>query len=105
MSTLVRRARSLEFLMEHKSIYIGREELIVGERGSAPKGTPSYPELCCHSMDDLRILDTREKISYTVDDEARCIQREKVIPYWSGRSMRDRIFAEMSPDWKDCYEA
>ena len=105
VSVPVQRARALEFLMERKTIYIGPEELIVGERGPGPKGTPSYPELCCHSMEDLEILDTREKISYRVDEEARRVQRDDVIPYWRGRSMRDRIFAEMTPAWKDCYEA
>ena len=104
-SVPMQRARALEFLMDRRAIYIGPEELLVGERGPGPKGTPSYPELCCHSMEDLEILHGREKISYNVDDEARRVQREQVIPYWRGRSMRDRIFAEMTPEWKDCYEA
>ena len=93
LSIPVRRALSLAWLMERKTIYIGGEELIVGERGPAPKGTPTYPELCCHSMEDLEILHTRDKISYVVGDEARRIQAEEVIPYWRGGSMRDRIFA------------
>src|ERR1039458_7616281 len=105
LSIPVRRAWSLAYLMERKTIYIGNEELIVGERGPAPKGTPSYPELCCHSMQDLEILHTREKISYVVSDEARRIQAEEVIPYWQGGSMRDRIFREMTPEWKDAYTA
>src|SRR5215471_11436253 len=66
-STPVMRARALEYVMERKTIFIGDGELIVGERGPSPKGTPSYPELCCHTMEDLKILDTREKISYRVD--------------------------------------
>src|ERR1043165_3389170 len=65
----VQRARALAYLMEHKKIYIGRDDLIVGARGPAPKGTPAFPELCCHSVEDLDILDTREKISYRVDAE------------------------------------
>src|ERR1035441_5379739 len=105
LSIPVRRALWLAYLMERKTIYIGSEELIVGERGPAPKGTPSYPELCCHSMQDLEILHTREKISYVVSDEARRIQAEEVIPYWQGGSMRDRIFREMTPEWKDAYTA
>jgi formate C-acetyltransferase len=105
LSIPVRRARSLAYLMERKTIYIGSEELIVGERGPAPKGTPSYPELCCHSMEDLEILHTREKISYAVSDEARRIQSKEIIPYWRGGSMRDHIFAEMMPEWKDAYDA
>ena len=105
VSIPVRRAMSLAYLMEQKTIYIGRGELIVGERGPSPKGTPSYPELCCHSLEDLGILNTREKIAYAVSDDAHRIQAEEVIPYWQGRSMRDHIFAEMTPEWKDAYAA
>jgi trans-4-hydroxy-L-proline dehydratase len=104
-SVPIRRARAFHYLMEHKEIYIGPDELIVGERGPAPKGTPTFPELCCHSMEDLEILNSREKISYAVDDYARQVQKDDVIPYWRGRSIRDQIFAEMTPQWKNAYEA
>ena len=99
------RAGALEYLCEHSSIYLGAEELIVGERGPRPKGTPTYPELCCHTMQDFEILHTREKISYCVDELARRIQGEQVIPFWQGHSMRDRIFAAMTAEWKNAYEA
>ncbi len=104
-STPVLRAKAFRYLMEHKTVFIGDGELIVGERGSAPKGTPTFPELCCHSVRDFEILNTREKISYDVSDEALRIQRDEVIPQWAGRSMRDRMFREMTPEWKDAYEA
>lgn len=105
LSVPLRRALSLKYLMENKTIYIGDGELIVGERGPSPKGTPSFPELCCHSLHDLDVLNTREKISYKVSDEAFKIQRDEVIPHWDGRSMRDKIFREMTQPWKDAYEA
>ena len=104
-STPVLRAKAFRYLMERKAIYIGDGELIVGERGPAPKGTPTFPELCCHSVEDFEILNTREKISYAVGDEAVRVQRDDVIPQWAGRSMRDRIFREMTPAWKDAYAA
>src|SRR5208283_4640711 len=84
---------------------IGPDDLIVGERGPAPKGTPTFPELCCHSMEDLDVLNSREKISYAVSEQARQIHRNEVRPYWRGRSVRDLIFAEMSAEWKAAYEA
>ncbi len=104
-SVPIRRARAFQHLMEHKTIYIGPDELIVGERGPVPKGAPTFPELCCHSLEDLEILSSREKICYQVDDQVRRVQQDEVIPYWRGRSMRDLIFAEMTPEWKDAYEA
>jgi trans-4-hydroxy-L-proline dehydratase len=104
-SAPMRRACALQYLMERKTIWIGDGELIVGERGPSPKGTPTFPELCCHSMEDFEVLDQREKISYHVSDEVRKVQQEHIIPYWRGRSLRDLIFREMSQEWKDAYEA
>jgi formate C-acetyltransferase len=105
MSVPVYRARLLEYILQHKELYIGADELIVGERGPAPKAVPSFPELCCHTMEDLEVLDTRDKVLYAVDDEAKRMQREEIIPSWQGRSMRDSIFALMDQEWKDAYEA
>ncbi|NLY54693.1 MAG: glycyl radical protein [Firmicutes bacterium] len=99
------RAYTFARLMEQKQVYIGEGELIVGERGEAPQATPTYPELCCHSLEDLELINSREKISFRVSDEVKRIQAEEIIPYWQGRSMRDRIFSAMSQDWLDCYEA
>ena len=105
MSEPVRRARSFQYLLEHKSIHIGEGELIVGEKGPTPKATPTYPELCCHSLQDLDILDSREKIPFAVSDEARQVYRDVIIPFWRGRSMRDLIFWEMTEEWRAAYEA
>ena len=101
----VMRALCFRHICERKSTWVGDLELIVGERGPAPKAVPTYPELTCHSLDDLEILSTREKTRYAVDARCREIYREKVIPFWSGRSMRDRIFAALPPEWHASYEA
>ncbi len=99
------RANAFLHLCQHKTIYLGEGELIVGERGPAPKVVPTFPELTCHSVEDLEILNSRPLTHYDVD--AECIQeyREKVIPYWRGRSMRDKLFAELPQDWQDAYAA
>lgn len=104
-SAPVRRALAFQHLMEHKAIYIGAGELIVGEKGPAPKATPTYPELCCHSLEDLDILNSRKKISFKVSPEARQVYEETIIPFWQGRTMRDLIFREMTDEWRAAYEA
>ena len=98
ISVPVRRALAFQYLMEHKTLFIGEGELIVGERGPSPKGAPTFPELCCHTMEDLEILDAREKTSYRVSEEARQIHNDRIIPYWRGRSLRDLLFREMTPE-------
>lgn len=104
-SVPVMRAKSFHHLCQHKTIYIGAGELIVGERGPAPKFVPTFPELTCHSIEDLQILNSRAKTWYRVDDATLQVYRDKVIPYWKERSMRDRMFEELSQEWKDAYEA
>lgn len=104
-SVPVMRARSFLHICEHKTISLGDEELIVGERGPAPKVVPTFPELTCHSAEDLRILNSRPKTSYVVPDECIRVYEEEIIPYWRDRTMRDKIFQAMSPEWIDAYEA
>ncbi|TVS19479.1 MAG: glycyl radical protein [Planctomycetaceae bacterium] len=104
-SVPVMRARSFAHLCEHKTIYLGEDEWIVGERGPQPKMVPTYPELTCHSLEDLRILDARPKTQYSVPESCLQAYQQEIIPYWSGRAMRDKIFAAMSTDWLEAYEA
>lgn len=105
VSIPVLRALTFKELMEKKSICINEGELIVGERGPLPKATPTYPELCCHTIEDFETIDKREKVFFRVDNEAKKIQEEEIIPFWKGKSMRDLLFAQMSEEWKDCYNA
>jgi formate C-acetyltransferase len=105
MSAPMHRALAFQHLMEHKTIYIGPGELIVGEKGPAPKATPTFPELCCHSLRDLDILNSREKISFAVSPQARQVYQDTIIPFWQGKSMRDLLFWEMTAEWKAAYEA
>lgn len=104
-SVPVLRAKSFYYLCERKTIYLGEGELVVGERGPAPKLVPTYPELTCHSLADLRILNSREKTSYRVDDACLKAYGEAVIPYWSTRSLRDKIFQELPEEWHQAYQS
>ena len=99
------RAGFFKFLCEKKTLYIGDDELVVGERGPAPKVVPTFPELTCHSSEDLRILNSRKMTSYTVTEEDIAAYEEKVIPYWKGRSMRERIFSRVPEAWQKAYKA
>ena len=103
--TPVMRAKAFEYLCQRKTLYIGADELIVGERGPAPKAVSTYPELTCHSEEDLRILNSRPKTWYRVKDEDIATYRESVIPFWQGRTMRERIFQGLPEEWKAAYEA
>jgi len=101
----VLRALAFEHVCRHKTVWIGPGELIVGERGPRPKAVPTYPELTCHSVEDLRVLDSRPMTRYRVDDAMVEAYEREVIPYWRGRSLRDQIFAALPPEWHEAYGA
>jgi pyruvate formate-lyase/glycerol dehydratase family glycyl radical enzyme len=104
-SVPVERAKVFRYIMQNKFICINDDELIVGERGPAPKATPTYPEITVHSLQDLDILDSREKVWFRVDEETRNAYRDVIIPFWEGRSNRDRIMQNMRPEWHDAFNA
>ena len=101
----VQRALAFKYILEHKYICVNEGELIVGERGPAPKATPTYPEICIHSLQDLEILNDRPKVSFKSDETTRAAYRDIIIPYWKGKSNRDRIFQNLPQEWKEAYTA
>ncbi|MBN2473933.1 MAG: glycyl radical protein [Pirellulales bacterium] len=105
VSTPVCRALAFKYVIENRTLCINEGELIVGERGPAPKATPTYPELCCHSLEDLDILDRRERTPFLVGDEARRVYRQEIIPFWTGQTIRERLFARMTDQWHRAFEA
>lgn len=99
------RALTLKYYFEHKKLCINFGELIVGEKGDAPNASPTFPELCCHTVDDMRVMNDRELINFKVSEEDIKLQRERIIPFWEKRSIRRRIMENMSDEWKTAYEA
>ena len=105
LSVPILRAKAFKYLMENKTIYIGDGELIVGERGPEPQQTPTYPEVCIHSIPDLEMIDKRPKVRFKVDDKVKKLYTDKLIPFWKGKSNRDKIFAQLPQKWLDSYDA
>ena len=101
----VQRALAFKYILEHKYICVNEGELIVGERGPAPKATPTYPEICIHSLQDLEILKDSRKVYFKSDETTRAAYRDIIIPYWKGKSNRDRIFQNLPQEWKEAYTA
>ncbi len=104
-ATPVMRALTFKHLCEKKTIYIGTDELIVGERGPFPKATPTFPELTCHTVEDLRTLNSRPMTRFTVSEEDIQNYAREVIPYWKGKNMRERVFAHVPEAWANAYHS
>ena len=105
MPIAVMRARNFYEICKKKTLYIGDDELIVGERGPKPKAVPTFPELTCHSVEDLHTLNERELQRYAISDEDIDVYEREVIPYWRGKTQRERIFGHVSREWEEAYHA
>ncbi len=105
MPIAVLRARNFYEICKKKTIYIGEDELIVGERGPQPKAVPTFPELTCHSVEDLHTLNERELQRYTISQVDIDTYEREVIPYWKGKTQRERIFNHVSKEWEEAYHA
>ncbi len=99
------RAQVLYDYFSTKTLYIGDGELIVGEKGDSPHAAPTFPELCCHTVEDMHVMNDRDLINFKVKEEDYGYQEEVIIPYWEKRSTRHRIIENMTPEWKACYGA
>jgi pyruvate formate-lyase/glycerol dehydratase family glycyl radical enzyme len=105
LSTPVFRATAFKHIMENKTLCINDGELIVGEKGPAPKATPTYPELCCHSLEDFEILNSRVRTPFAVSSHARKVYKEKIIPFWRGKTIREKLFSAISDEWQKSFES
>jgi len=105
ISIPIQRALCFQYIFTNKTLCINPGELIVGERGPAPKATPTYPEICLHSLQDLQILNDRKKVSFAVDEKAKKIYEQEIIPFWKGKTMREKLLSEMKPEWQKAYQS
>lgn len=99
------RALTYYHICKDKTIYLGEDELIVGERGPSPKAVPTFPELTCHTVEDFHTLNSREQQPYIIAQEDIDTYENDIIPYWKGRTQRDRIFNHVPEEWRKSYEA
>ncbi|MDD2494224.1 MAG: glycyl radical protein [Tissierellia bacterium] len=101
----VMRGLNLLNYMQKRKLYIGKDELIVGEKSEGPQVVPTYPEICAHTVEDMDIMDSRKLVSFKVKPEDKITQKELILPYWEGKATRDKLLDQVSQEWKDCYYA
>ncbi|MFC6164271.1 trans-4-hydroxy-L-proline dehydratase [Lactiplantibacillus dongliensis] len=105
VSTPVLRGLAFKHIMEKRTLYLERGALIIGEKGDRPWAAPTFPELCCHTMEDFSNMNDRERVFFKVSDEDRRIQKEVIIPYWKDRAMMTKMNASLPEEWHNLFNA
>jgi formate C-acetyltransferase len=105
VSTPVKQAMAFKYLMENISLPIEKNQLIVGIRGSGVKEVPTFPEICCHNLNDLDLLSSRKKNPYHVTEDTKQLYEQEILSFWKNKNIRKKIFNKMSKEWKQAYES
>ncbi len=101
----VLRGKAFKYLMENRTLYVEKGSLIFGEKGHRPWAAPTFPELCCHTLEDFDNMNNREKVFFKVSEEDRRIQEEVIIPYWKDRAMMTRMNKLLPEEWHNLFDA
>ena len=86
---IIRRAKGLAHILQHMTIFIDREELIVGNHASHPRWAPLYPETNRLSARELDLFPVREVDTLQITEEDKRTLLEEIYPYWEGRCTED----------------
>jgi formate C-acetyltransferase len=104
-SAPVLRGKVFKYLMQNRTLYLEDGALIVGEKGHKPWAAPTFPELCCHTLDDFENMNSREKVFFRVTEDDKRIQRDIIIPYWKDRAMMSRVLPLLPDEWHKLFNA
>jgi formate C-acetyltransferase len=86
---VIKRARTLKYILEKMLIFIDDEELIVGNHGSRPRSAPLFPEFGSFSKKELDLMPTRNVDTLQISDEDKACLLNEIYPYWKNRCTGD----------------
>lgn len=92
LSIAKKRALSLKAALEELEISVEKEELVVGNRTKGVRNGVVFPESGCAWVNqEIETLSTRPQDKFLVRNKDIKEFREKIYPFWQGRSMEDVI--------------
>jgi pyruvate formate-lyase/glycerol dehydratase family glycyl radical enzyme len=92
---ITRRAKALSSLLSAMDIYIQEGELIVGNPARKPKAGPLFPEYAQDwILSQMDTFATRPGDRFLIGEGDKALLG-KTLPYWKGRSLRDRWLAAL----------
>ncbi|MBO1308177.1 formate C-acetyltransferase [Enterococcus sp. 669A] len=101
-ATIIRRAKAVAHILEKVKISIREGELLVGNRTVRPRSGIVSPEMDPYwILKEIDTIATRPQDQFEFTEEDKKIYREKLYPYWEGRSMKDFINGQLTTEVKE----
>ena len=102
----LRRAKAAANVMRKVAIAIRDDELIAGNRTIKPRAGIVSPEMDPYWIaKELDTFHSRPQDKFIISEHDKAVYRDELYPYWEGRSMKDFINAQFSPQTKEAQAA
>lgn len=96
---IIRRAKALDKVLREMTIFIQKDQLIVGNQASKLRFTPLFPETEAGYLEkEINIFAKREQDRVIVPKNVRNGLEEFIFPYWRGRTIEDIGLKAIPPD-------
>jgi pyruvate formate-lyase/glycerol dehydratase family glycyl radical enzyme len=93
---ILRRARAIARVLRDMTIFIQRDQLIVGTQASSLRAAPLFPETEAGYLErEIDLFEKREQDRLVVRPEHRRELLEEILPYWKDRSIKEIALAAM----------
>jgi formate C-acetyltransferase len=77
-------------------VHIGEDELIVGSPSGKQRAGVFCPEISWRWMEaELDTIHQRNQDPYIIDKEDKKVLQEEIFPFWRGRSIDEKIYAQL----------
>ncbi|MPW25671.1 formate C-acetyltransferase [Alkalibaculum sp. M08DMB] len=100
-SSILRRALATAHILENVNIAIKPHELILGDRTIKPRSGIASPEMSPYwILDEIDTMYSRPQDKFYFTKEDKTIFKEKLYPFWDGKSLKDYVDSKMSEQVK-----
>lgn len=100
-TTIIRRAKAVAHILAKTSITIREGELLVGNRTVRPRSGIVSPEMDPYwILKEIDTIATRPQDQFEFTEADKMVYRQKLYPYWEGRSMKDFINGQLTDEVK-----
>ncbi|RKL61603.1 glycyl radical protein [Thermoanaerobacteraceae bacterium SP2] len=100
---IIRRAKALKNILENMTVFIGSEELIVGNQASKLRAAPIFPEYAVDwIIQEIDELPKRSADKFEVPAEVK-EELLDICHWWQGKTVEDRCMATLPEEVKQAY--
>lgn len=98
---ILRWAKALKHYAEHATVYIDKDQLIIGRSGKPGRYGILYPELDGDTLDEaIKTLPQRKVSPFNITPEDAKIITEQIAPYWKGKTFHEDLAKALPKETK-----